>query len=55
MNKIAFDPSIGKWVVFYTTDRTDFDFETGQALSPIMCNYHMVAECDTKEEAERYL
>jgi hypothetical protein len=48
--KKAFDETLQKWVVFYTTDRIDYDFETGQQLEPIMCDYHVVSVHDKEPE-----
>lgn len=55
MNKMAFDPTINKWVVFFTTDRVDYDYESGQALNPVMCDYHVIGEYTNKEEAQKHI
>lgn len=40
--EVAFDETIQMWVVFFNQDRPDSlgerDFETGEKLSPIMCD-----------------
>jgi hypothetical protein len=46
--------SDGKWVLFYETDRIDRDFN-GRELSPIMCDYHVIEECNSESDADKAL
>jgi hypothetical protein len=50
--EIAYDETIKLWVVFYSKDRIDHDYETGEELRPIMCDQIDIARCFTKEQAE---
>lgn len=53
---VAYDETIKMWVVFYNQDRPDSlgerDFETGEQLSPIMCDQITVAQCTSKQIAD---